>query len=154
MYAFFFTFVRFYRYKIGWIRMETRKKIAPLLILCILWTALITVCFLLPPSHFHKLPKWNINHLDKMVHFGFFFIQSILVSLLFRFRTLKSYFPIVIFSTIQALLYGGIIEFLQNEFFNRTGDVNDLIADGLGGFFGALAYPLFFSLFRNDKKTK
>ena len=105
------------------------------MILCIAWTILIFVLCTIPPSN---IPKIKIANIDKAAHFGFFFIQSVLLSLLLRFWLGKRKVQIIFFSTLQAFIYGGLIEFLQDRFFNRTGDLYDLIADVLGGFFGAL----------------
>ena len=88
--------------------------------------------------------------MDKAAHFGFFFVQSVLLSLLLHYKTGKSYLQIVILSTLQAFVYGGIIELLQSELFDRTGDFYDLIADVLGGLAGALSYPAFIRLFRRN----
>jgi VanZ family protein len=98
----------------------------------------------MPPS---SLPRIKIPHIDKAAHFGFFFVQSVLISLLLRFRTKRSFLQIIFLATLQAFVYGGVIEILQNHFFNRTGDLYDLIADMLGGLCGALAYPVFLRLF-------
>jgi VanZ family protein len=103
----------------------------------------------MPPS---DLPRFRIPNMDKIAHFVFFFVQSVLLSLLLRYRTKRSYLDIIILSTFQAFLYGGVIEFLQNEFFNRTGDLYDLMADTLGGLFGAVTYPVFFRLFNKRAK--
>ena len=115
--------------------MKTRTKTYILLILCIIWTILIFVLCTMPQN---SLPKIKILHIDKAAHFGFFFIQSVLISLLMRSRTKRSFFQIIVLSTLQAFIYGGLIEILQNEFFNRTGDWYDLLADTLGGFCGAI----------------
>lgn len=40
-----------------------------------------------------------------------------------------------------TIVYGGIIEILQYNFFNRSGDVWDLLADVTGGIAGCLCYP-------------
>jgi len=125
--------------------METKKKITLLLILCILWTIFISICFLLPPSY---VPKLNVIQLDKAVHFSFFFVLSVLFSLLFRLRTRKRFLLIIFLSTLVAFAYGGIIEVLQQNFFHRTGDIYDLLADVTGGFFGAITYPLFIKYLR------
>ena len=125
--------------------LETRKKLYILLTLCIVWTVIIFVGCSLPPS---GLPKWHIPNMDKAAHFGFFFVQSVLLSLLLHYRTGKSYFRIVLLSTLQAFVYGGILELLQSELFNRSGDFYDLIADVLGGLAGAFSYPAFTHLFR------
>ena len=43
---------------------------------------------------------------------------------------------------LVALIYGGGIEILQANFFNRSGDVWDLVADVSGGIAGCLCYPI------------
>jgi len=123
--------------------METRKKTYLLLVLCIVWAILIFVLCTMPAS---SLPKIKMLHIDKVAHFVFFFVQSVLVSLLLRFQKKRSYWQIVLFSTFQAFVYGGVIEILQDKFFNRTGELYDLIADTLGGLCGALVYPVIFKL--------
>ena len=129
--------------------MEIRSKTIILLILSIVWSILIFVLCTMPS---YDLPKCRIPYMDKITHFVFFCVQSVLLSLLFRYRTKRSYMDIIILSTFSAFLYGGIIEVLQNEFFNRTGDLFDLIADTLGGLCGAVIYPVFFRLFDNRPK--
>ena len=125
--------------------MEKRKKGYLLLIFSIAWAILIFVLCTMPPS---GLPKVKILYFDKFAHFGVFFVQSVLLSLLFNFQTRKSYFQIILLSTLMAFIYGGIIEILQSKFFNRAGDLYDLIADILGGFFGAMIYPTILRLFK------
>lgn len=109
-----------------------------LLGLSVAWAVLIFVFCTMPSS---RLPRVGIPHLDKVVHFGFFFVQSVLLSLLFNFQTRRSYFQIIGLSTVMAFVYGGLIEIMQGSFFNRSADVYDLIADMVGGFTGAMLYP-------------
>jgi VanZ family protein len=120
------------------------KKTYILLTLSIAWAILIFVFCTMPSNN---LPSLKIPYIDKVAHFGFFFVQSVLLSLLFNFQTRKSYFQIILLSTLLAFAYGGLIEILQNEVFNRTGDLYDLIADILGGFTGAMTYPTILRLF-------
>ena len=117
--------------------MKTNSKVYLLLILNIVWMLFIFVLCTLPASNY---PKIKIAHLDKVVHFGFFFVQSILLCLLFHYKTNKHYFQIILLSTLFVLVYGGIIEIVQSQFFNRSGEMADLIADVLGGLFGGLVY--------------
>lgn len=117
-----------------------RKKVYIFLVLSIVWIFIIFIGCTLPPA---KIPELKIPHFDKAAHFGFFFIQSVLLSLFFRYKTGKSNHLIIIFVTLLALVYGGCIEILQSEFFNRTGDLYDLFADVLGGFSGAISYFFF-----------
>lgn len=106
--------------------------------LSVVWAVLIFVFCTMPSN---RLPSVRIPHLDKVVHFGFFFVQSVLLSLLFNFETKRSYFQIIGLSTILAFVYGGMIEIMQGAFFNRSADVYDLIADMVGGFIGAMLFP-------------
>ena len=128
----------------SFIAMGIKKKVYILLLLCIVWTILIFILCTLPSS---LIPKLQIHHIDKIAHFGFFFVQSVLLSLLLRLRTKRSYLQIICLSTFQAFIYGGVIEILQDEFFNRTGDWYDLLADVSGGFCGAMIYPAFFKFY-------
>lgn len=125
--------------------METKKKTYILLILSVLWAVLIFVLCTMPSG---GLPKTNIPHADKIAHFGIFFVQSVLLSLLFNFQTRKSYVQIIFLSTLLAFVYGGFIEILQGSIFNRSGDVYDLLADILGGFAGAMAFPTILRLYQ------
>ena len=120
--------------------METRRKVYILLILSIVWATIIFVGCTMPSK---AIPKLSIPYIDKVAHFVFFFVQSILLSLLFYFKTRRRYFQIILFCTLVAFVYGGVIEILQNNFFDRTGDIYDLIADALGGLSGAICYPAF-----------
>ena len=124
--------------------METKSKVYILLILSIVWMLIIFTLCTLPTSNF---PKLKILHLDKIVHFGFFFVQSVLFSLLFHFKLCKRYFQIILLSTFCVFVYGGIIEIVQSQFFNRSGEFEDLIADVLGGLFGGIVYPAILKLF-------
>ncbi|MDB5131273.1 MAG: hypothetical protein JWR02_1022 [Mucilaginibacter sp.] len=79
---------------------------------------------------------------DKLVHCGFFFVLVVC----YRFGSIRqqlprylSYKPIIIF-TLFAILYGGIIELLQNYVFTwRTGDWADLFADSVGAMMGTFS---------------
>ena len=125
--------------------MERRRRTYILLTLSVVWAVIIFVLCTMPSS---GLPQLNIPHSDKIAHFGFFLVQSALLSLLLNFRTRMSYARIVFLSTLMAFVYGGFIEILQVCFFNRTGELYDLIADVLGGLLGAMAYPVILRLFQ------
>ena len=130
--------------------MGSSGKTYVLLILSIVWALFIFYFCTMPPD---KIPGLRIPHMDKMVHFVFFFVQSALCSLLFNFRTRKSYLQIILLSTLLAFMYGGLIEILQSRFFNRTGDLYDLMADILGGFTGAIIYPAVLRIYGSISKT-
>lgn len=80
---------------------------------------------------------FNIPHLDKVVHF---FLYGILCYLLmYESKQLKRKRHYLLFVAI-CLLYGIIIELLQINLAHRTGDIYDIIANGLGSI---TAVPLF-----------
>lgn len=107
----------------------------------IIWAGVIFFLCAIPSDSIPD-PKLNIPHLDKVVHFGMFFIHgsyscaansAIRLDCLYR----KIYLIAIGFSFI----YGGLIEVLQFKYFNRGGDWWDLFADVLGGVAGCLLYP-------------
>lgn len=114
------------------------KKYLPLLTGAnLLWILVIFALCTMPPQDVPE-PGIEIPHLDKVVHFGMFFIMSLLICYRFERPALKSIYGIAIgFS----FLYGGLIEILQHYFFNRGGDVLDLLADVAGGVAGCVLFP-------------
>lgn len=103
----------------------------------LLWILVIFALCAMPPQDVPE-PGIEIPHLDKVVHFGMFFIMSLLICYRFERPSLKSIYGIAIgFS----FLYGGLIEILQHYFFNRGGDVLDLLADVAGGVAGCVLFP-------------
>jgi VanZ family protein len=124
--------------------MAFNKKTYIFLTLSIAWAAIIFYLCTIPAD---RIPKIEFRFMDKLAHFGVFFVQSVLLSLLFNFQTRKSYFKIIFLSTLLVFVYGGLIELLQDNFFNRHGDLHDLIADVIGGFVGAMFFPTFIRLF-------
>jgi VanZ family protein len=114
--------------------MKRKKKSRLLPTLSILWAVIIFILCALPSD---GLPRFNIPHLDKIAHFGFFLVESLLVSLAFRYGSRLRYRRTVILVTMISFAYGGLIEIMQSEYFNRTCDPFDLLADLLGGLLGA-----------------
>lgn len=103
----------------------------------LLWILVIFALCAMPPQDVPE-PGIEIPHLDKVVHFGMFFIMSLLICYRFERPSLKSIYGIAIgFS----FLYGGLIEILQHYFFDRGGDVWDLLADVAGGVAGCALFP-------------
>ena len=117
----------------------------------ILWVVIIFILCAMPSDNIPD-PHWNIPHLDKVVHFGMYFVLSILLifpleeysclklSRIYLIATLVG--EVFGTSILVALIYGGGIEILQANFFNRSGDVWDLVADVSGGIAGCLCYPI------------
>jgi len=120
----------------------------------ILWGLFISWATLKPSTYSNfNIPAWATSlHLDKWVHFGFWFIWT----WLFLKKVNPTGFYICI-SVVFFSAYGGLIEFLQ-DFMNlgRTADFWDWIADTLGAliavanmyFFKSKKRPAKASLFR------
>jgi VanZ family protein len=104
------------------------------------WFLLCTILLTIPGS---KLPKedWldNIWMFDKWIHIGLFGILAFLAgrayyqNISFTQRT-----SFIIICGILCLAYGILMEFDQKYFIpNRSFDLGDITADGIGSFLGA-----------------
>lgn len=113
----------------------------------ICWILIITILSL---SSFEDIDTEGINipHLDKLIHFFFYFVAAILGILLIRERT-KGQFNLtraIIISGLSVIIYGIIIEVIQDTFTeNRSGELYDVLANSLGAFFGAGFIIILFS---------
>ena len=113
----------------------------------ICWIVIITVLSL---SSFEDVDTEGINipHLDKLIHFFFYFVAAILGILLIRERT-KGQFKLsraIIITALSVIIYGIIIEVIQDTFTeNRSGELYDVLANSLGAFFGAVFIIILFS---------
>lgn len=77
-------------------------------------------------------------HADKLVHFLMFFGLSMVAS--FNYIILNRgkiiILKMIVFAVLLPILYGGLIEIVQHEYFpNRMGDWYDFLADALGAIF-------------------
>lgn len=108
----------------------------------ILWAIFVFVLCVMPVNNFSK-PKYNIPHLDKVVHFGFYFIMAVMLYRLFAlYGGLRT--RIILYILAIVLIYSGTIELLQEYVFNRSGDFRDLLANLAGAFCGCLLSPFIF----------
>lgn len=76
----------------------------------------------------------NIWQFDKIAHFGMFFVLSIAIYYDY-YRLHKgspNKFKWVLFGLIIPVIYGGLIEIVQQRYFGRSGDLFDFAADSLG----------------------
>ncbi len=93
-------------------------------------------------------PSLDIPHLDKAVHFVFYFAACLLGVFFIRERTngklsLRKALLSMFFATV---FFGILIEGIQHTYTtNRVGDVYDGLANSTGSFVGALTAKLFFS---------
>jgi len=108
----------------------------------IIWAAIIFILCAVPGDELPKTNAIHIPHFDKIVHFGMFFIMGIFLMAEFRIQTKLKRNTILIISLLLIGIYGGAIEFLQQNYFvNRSGDYMDLLADILGGITAIILYP-------------
>ena len=94
------------------------------------------------------LPTFNIPHMDKLVHMGFYFGTTV-TGILFvreRFKDVASLRKTVIWVAGFSILYGIIIEVLQSVYtLDREGDVLDVMANVMGALLGAFLMKFVFS---------
>ena len=108
----------------------------------ILWAVIIFILCSIPGDDLPKTSMVSIPHFDKMVHFGMFFIMGIFLIAELRYQTNFKKPTRVTIALSLITIYGGFIEYLQQNFFtNRSGDLVDLLADILGGIMAILLYP-------------
>lgn len=104
--------------------------------LWLLWTAGVLYGSLAPGD---DLPTgwfaW-IPHFDKMVHFGFYTGEAVLLMWLFQPQGWRRAWIVV-----PLILGSALIECLQGLYFNRSNDLWDLLANTLGTFFGLYVAP-------------
>lgn len=90
----------------------------------------------------------SIPHLDKVVHFIFYFAACILGVLFIRERTKGEMYLIkaLIIMSIVTIVFGIVIEVLQYAVtVERMGDLFDGLANSLGSLCGALSMKFLFS---------
>jgi VanZ family protein len=106
------------------------------------WLILCTILFTLPASAFPS-EKWytKIPLFDKWVHIGLISILSFLFcwGIYKRKENVEKNRRNFILTGIICLAYGIMIEFIQRNFIpNRSFDMGDIIADGVGALLGVL----------------
>ncbi|RPD40142.1 VanZ family protein [Chitinophaga barathri] len=105
------------------------------------WIVLILFLCTLPGSAIPQISAFDKLHIDKVVHFLLFGVTVLLLA--YGYYKQKgeisnwSLFSLVVMVT----LYGLAIEFIQRYLVaNRSFDMYDLLADGLGAVAGALVF--------------
>ena len=76
----------------------------------------------------------SLLHYDKIAHFGMFFVLS--AAIYYDYYRLHHGKPNklkwVLLGLIVPVIYGGLIEIVQQNYFGRSGDLMDFLADSLG----------------------
>lgn len=102
-------------------------------LLTIIWSIIIIILCCIPGKEFPEASIFEIPHLDKIVHFIFYFTLSIIgVKGVSNLTNLP-----FLFILLYGLLLGIIIEFVQYFFIPfRDGNLFDALANILGSFVG------------------
>ncbi|MFD2789132.1 VanZ family protein [Arenibacter sp. H213] len=109
---------------------------------------LITLLSLYSFSGSDVLPSIRIPHMDKLVHFSFYFGATVLgIMCIWERKNGRITLQGTILRVVGfAILYGIIIEVLQARFTTyRHGDIWDVLANSVGALLGGLVIKLFFS---------
>ncbi|MBT8205790.1 MAG: VanZ family protein [Eudoraea sp.] len=117
------------------------------------WLLLITVLSLLS---FPDDPDGGLDipHMDKAVHFLFYFVAAILGSLYLREASKKtiSLSKALTISLLFAVFYGILIEVFQSTLTDyRSGELEDILANSLGAITGVLLLKYLFFGKRQQK---
>jgi len=111
----------------------------------LLWLAIICYALFIPAKDLPIKPFLNIPHFDKMVHFGLFFVLSLLLLRPFK----KLQFKYYIIAPLISIVLSALLEFSQHSISNtRTSDIHDFIANSAG----VIASVVFFYLFVSGRK--
>lgn len=105
--------------------------------LLVMWTACIIYGSLAPADELPALRWWDrIPHLDKVVHFLFYFVETFLLLFFFNPRLWQSRWLII----VSVIAFSAFMELLQQSYFSRTGDLADLAVNTVGALGGAVCY--------------
>lgn len=90
---------------------------------------------------------------DKVVHFGMFFVLSF-VNFIDYYKLCDGKPPMlrwIMWGFVVPVLYGGIIEILQERYFGRCGDLLDFVADALGSASAMVLIIFLYKVFSNKE---
>lgn len=130
----------------GQIRRVKRARLGNLFNFCLpalLWTALILLLIGLPGYSF---PKNELISTDKFIHFGIFFVFTMLWAQAFRKQNAipALRFDAGFYCILLGILFSGITEILQGFIFiQRSADLNDYLANTAGVLCGWWFFKLF-----------
>lgn len=109
----------------------------------ILWALIVLVLSTMSGKKVEEIPFMNIPNMDKVAHFGMYFILTFL--LLFDFSRLKSDKTpgkkVILITLLLAIFFGGSMELLQEiPSLQRSTDIKDFMANSIGAFSAALSF--------------
>lgn len=106
------------------------------------WASIILVLCGMPPQDVDKIKFIDIPYLDKLVHFGLYFVLALLIMAILTLNSkLKKSRWANLITILSCLLYGWLIEVMQRAFFpGRSYELMDVVADTAGAVVGVLLY--------------
>jgi VanZ family protein len=107
------------------------------------WAIFVLLLSAWSGEQINKIPLLHIHNLDKVIHFGMYFIFSFLMMHDFSNSKKKTFAlkQVIIFSVAVAIFYGGIMELLQSiPRLHRTTDIFDFIANATGSLTAVILY--------------
>lgn len=118
------------------------------LLISIVWTVFIIIGSSISGHTLDEVSFINIPYFDKLVHFiWYFFLYIFWYTYLINKNTQYQKITIRIVLTTLIILFGLLIEILQDKvFINRSSDIFDFIADSTGTIF---AFLIFFKLYQS-----
>ena len=95
----------------------------------LIWTLVIFYICLSPSDEIPKTKLFEIPYFDKMVHFGIYFIFTLIFTSILQSKN-YSHQKIFITNIVITILFGSLIEVLQYYLpIDRSADLYDFIAD-------------------------
>ncbi len=107
----------------------------------VIWFIISIVLLTLPGNDLPHSTLFDLPNFDKYVHFGMFFLLTVLFGYPFAKLPIKPSAIPTVFNriTLYIILYGIIMEFVQKFFTStRSFDVIDILFDSVGSLFGLL----------------
>ncbi|MGX7667170.1 VanZ family protein [Flavobacterium pedocola] len=122
-------------------------------LLAFFWTLAIAVACLISTS---DVPNVAVTGFDKIVHLLFYMVFTVLWFLYLKKRFADwSFFVTAIVIVVATLLYGTIIELLQDAFTEtRKADVLDVLANVAGSLVGVVVMAMVKMYDRNSKSVQ
>lgn len=119
----------------------------------LVWSCIIGIACLLDGSSIPQTSTLNIPHKDKIAHFTFYFVFSILwFFYLDKLKDKKSRIVKALYVFVIASIMGGVVEVLQLKFTtSRSAEWMDVVANSSGSLIGLLLCLLITQI-KNDKK--
>lgn len=113
----------------------------------ICWAILVLCLYAIPGNEIKSSTFWELFAADKLGHTAIFAVFTVILRV--GFKRQRS-FPGIAYrsawiSLLVAIVYGGILELVQDIFFeDRTSEYLDFIANTIGAFLGLLLFRIIY----------